>query len=123
VSVRVVRTFSWSTAGSDAHPIKPRLDVTACPYASPGVLRFTLDLVEFSLRILRPIQCETVANEPFAEIDTVDRTRRHRPPVLVQRDRDATNWLARNEGVDLVRHLRSAPILQAVFYRVDSIFD
>jgi hypothetical protein len=76
-----------------------------------GVFSFALYRIKFSFRILRPVDCETVANQPFAEIDVTHRTSRHRASVLTQRDRDATHRPPRNERVKVVRRLGPAAIL------------
>ena len=67
------------------------------------------------LSILRPINCETVSHQPFAKINIVNGACRHRAPILIQRDRAAAHGPSGNEGVEIVRSLRSAAILQAVF--------
>jgi hypothetical protein len=79
------------------------------------VLGLTLDRVELSFRILRPIYRKSVAYKPFGEVSLTDRTRCDRAPILIQRDRAAAHGPSGNEGVEIVRGLRSAPILQAVF--------
>jgi hypothetical protein len=94
--------------------VQPRLDVAARPHTTAGVLCFALDRFEFSLGTLWPVNCVAVADQPFAEIDIANRTRRHGAPVLVQRDRNAGHGLLGNEGVKIVRCLRPAAILQAV---------
>jgi hypothetical protein len=114
VGVRVVGAINWPPTASDADSIQPRLDVAARPHAPTCVLGIALDRVEFSLRIFRPVNCETVAHQPFAEIGAVHQTRRHGSPVLVKGDRDAAHRPSGNEGIEIVRRLRSAAILQAV---------
>ena len=79
------------------------------------MLGLTLDRVELSFRIQRPIYRKSVAYKPFGEVSLTDRTRCDRAPILIQRDWDADYRPSRNEGVEIVRSLRSAPILQAVF--------
>jgi hypothetical protein len=78
------------------------------------MIGIALGLIVLALRVLRPIQRETVARKPFAEIGAANRTRRDRSPVLIQRDRDATHRASRKEGVEIVRGLGAAAILQAV---------
>ena len=79
------------------------------------MLGLMLDRVELSFRILRPIYRNSVAYKPFGEVSLTDRTRCDRAPILIQRDRTAAHGPSGNEGVEIVRGLRSAPILQAVF--------
>jgi len=78
------------------------------------VLGLTLDRVELSFRILRPIYRKSVAYKPFGEVSLTDRTRCDRAPILIQRDWDADYRPSRNEGVEIVRGLRSTTILQAI---------
>jgi len=79
------------------------------------MLGLTLDPIEFSLRILRPVNCETVAYKPLGEISSINRTRCDRTPILIQRGWDAGYRPSREEGVEIVRGLRSATIWQAIF--------
>jgi hypothetical protein len=44
------------------------INLRSIPHASSRVLSFTLDRVEFAPRILRPIQRETIANEPLCKV-------------------------------------------------------
>src|SRR6202035_5300587 len=108
MGVRVVRTVTRFPASPDTDAEKPGLDVAARPDASSCVFSFALYRIKFSFRILRPVDCETVAHQPFAEIDVTHRTSRHRAPVLIQRDRDATHRPPRNERVKVVRRLGPA---------------
>ena len=78
------------------------------------MLGLTLDRVELSFRILRPIYRKSVAYKPFGEVSLTDRTRCDRAPILIQRDWDADYRPSRNEGVEIVRGLRSTTILQAI---------
>jgi hypothetical protein len=78
------------------------------------VLCLTLDGIVFPLGVLGPIQRQTIADQPFAEVDAIDRTRRYRPPVLIEGDRDTAHRPAGNEGVEIIGGFRPAPILQTV---------
>jgi len=112
---RVVRTVTRLPALPDAGAKQPRLHIAPLPYASACMLGVALDGVKFSLRIFRPVNCETVPDQPFSEVNIADRARRHRAPVLVQRDRDAAHRALGNKGVQFVRGLRPAVILQTIF--------
>jgi hypothetical protein len=114
VRVRVVRAIRWASVRPDAGSIKPRLEVAPRPHAPPGMIGIALGTVVLPSRISRPIQRETVARKPFAEIDTTDGARRHRSPVLIQRDGGATHRPSGNESIEIVRRLGAAAILQAV---------
>ena len=74
VGVRVVGAINWPPTGSDADPIEPRLDITACPHASTLMLGLPLYKVEFTFRILRPDYRETVTHQPFCEDSSINRT-------------------------------------------------
>jgi len=128
MGVRVVRTFTRFPASPDADAVKPGLDIAPCPHPSPGVFSFALDGVISAPRISRPVDCETVAHQPFAQIDIADRASCHCPPILVQRDGDAVQRPSRNKSVEIVRRLGPAPILETIlasakltaFRRVDT---
>lgn len=114
MGIRIIRTLSRAPASPDTYAIQPWLDITACPHAPPGMLGFTLDRIKFSLGVLRPVKGKTVADQPFPEVRAVDRTCRHGSPVLIQRDRNAAYRSPGDKCAEIVRRLRSAPILQAV---------
>jgi hypothetical protein len=86
---RVIRTTARRPARSNADPIEPRLHVNAFPHSAPGQLGGALIGAVLALGILRPVQRETVLDQPFPEIGTADRTGRHRSAVAVSADRDA----------------------------------
>jgi hypothetical protein len=76
---------------------------------------------------LRPVQGETIAHEPIAKVSAADRACRHGATVSVQRDWQTVYQPPCNEGIQIVRRLGTAPILQAVlaatklaaFWRID----
>jgi hypothetical protein len=77
------------------------------------MLGITLRRTVFALRVLRPIEREPVANQPLPKVNAVNRTYRNRTPVLVQADRRAIYRPSRYEGVEFVRCLGPATILNA----------
>jgi hypothetical protein len=114
MGVRVIRTVTRFSASPDTDPEKPGLDIATCPHPSPGVFSSPLDGVISPPRILRPVDCETVAHQPFAQVDIADRASCHRPPILVQRGRDAVQRPSGNKSVEIVRRLGPAPILETI---------
>ena len=115
MSVRIVRTIGGPPTGTDADPVQPRLDVAALPYSAPCLLGFALNATVPAPRVLRPIQCKAIPNEPFAEIGTADRAHGYRAPVAVETDRIAVYGSPRNERVEVVSYLRAASISIAIF--------
>jgi hypothetical protein len=82
--VRVIRTIRRAPTRPDAGAIEPRLHVTPRPHPAPGALRIALGRIISASRILRPIERETVAHKPFAEIGAANRTAPDGRPVLIQ---------------------------------------
>lgn len=111
MGICIVRTGGRLSTCADACTIKPRLDVAALPESLAGALSLTLSFVISALRVLRPIQCETVADKPFSEIPTCDRAGRDRAAIRVEADWNTIDGTAGNEGVKVVRGLRTATIL------------
>ena len=72
MGVRVIRTVTRYPASPDTDAEKPGLDIAPCPHPSPGVFSFALDSVISPPRILRPVDCETIAHQPLAQIDIAD---------------------------------------------------
>ena len=114
MGTRVIRASRRSPVRPDAGSTQPRLNIAASPYPTPGVLGIALGRSVLAFGILRPIYCEAIANQPIAEIGFGHRTPRHDASVLVQRDRVATHWPIRDEGVEIVRGFRAAAIMLAV---------
>lgn len=113
-SIGVVRAISRSTTSPNAPPVQPRLDVAARPHSAIGLLGILLRCAIPAARILRPIQRKTVPRQPFPKIGIADLTRRNRPAVAVEADWQAGHRPSRDEGVEIVRGLRAAAVLQAV---------
>lgn len=78
--------------------------------------------------ISRPIQRETIADQPFPEVGSPDKTCRDRTPILVRGNRGATHRTSGDETIELVGRLGAAAIQIAVgtpaqliaFRRVDT---
>jgi hypothetical protein len=60
------------------------------------MLRVSLNRIILAMRVLRPVQRETAADEPFTEIGPVDRTGCNCPSVQIQADREAGHRAAGN---------------------------
>src|SRR6266481_6840388 len=114
MGTRFIRAIRLPSVRPDTGSIEPWFNIAARPYPAPGVLGIALGRSVLAFGILRPIYCEAIANQPIAEIGFGHRTRRHGASVLVQRDRVATHWPTRDEGVEIVRGFRAAAILLAV---------
>ena len=82
--VRVIPTSGRSATGSDADAVQPRLNVAARPYAAPGKFGLMLNRAVHAFRVIRPIERETVADEPLAKVSAVHGASRDRAPVLIQ---------------------------------------
>jgi len=82
--IRVVRASGRLATRSDAGPIEPRRDVAAGPDAAPGMLGLSLDRVVHASGIIRPVECETVADEPLAKVSAVHSASCDGAPVLIQ---------------------------------------
>lgn len=78
--------------------------------------------------ISRPIQRETIADQPFPQIGGPDETCRDRTPILVRGNGGATHWTSGDENIQFVGRLRAAAVQIAVgtpaqliaFRRVDT---
>lgn len=78
--------------------------------------------------IARPIECKTVADQPFPEVGSPDKTCRDRTPILVRGNRGATHRTSGDETIEFVGRLGAAAIQIAVgtpaqliaFRRVDT---
>ncbi len=115
MGICIVRTGGRLSTCADACTIEPWLDVAALPKSLAGALSLALSFAISALRVLRPIQRKAVAYKPFTEINTSDRAGRNRAAVRVEADWNTIDGTAGNEGVKVVRGLRTTPILQAVF--------
>jgi len=118
MQARIIRAVTRPSALPDARAKQPRLNVAACPHASPGMLCIALRLIIFALWVLRPIQREPVAYQPIRKVNAINRTYRNRAPVLVHVHGRAINRPSSYEGVKVVRCLGPAPILQAVIIAI-----
>jgi hypothetical protein len=67
MGIRVIRAISWVSTSSDADAVQPRSDVTARPNTAPGMLGLSLDFIVHAVRIVRPVERQTVADEPLAD--------------------------------------------------------
>lgn len=64
--------------------------------------------------ISRPIQRETIADQPFPEVGSPDKTCRDHTPILVRRNRGATHRTSGDETIELVGRLGAAAVQIAV---------
>ena len=111
---RIVRAVCGISVGADTGPVEPRFNIAALPYPAAGALRVALSGVISALGELRPIQRKPVVDEPFAEIGAAGRTGRDGSAVLVEVHGHAADRTPCNEGIQIIRGLRAAPILQTV---------
>jgi hypothetical protein len=106
--IRVIRAAAGHPACSDAGPNKATAR-HSCPVHIPrpacSASRWATAYLPLELR---PVERKAIANQPFAEIGAGHRTRRHGASVLVQRDRAATHWPTRDEGIKIVRGFHAA---------------
>jgi hypothetical protein len=79
------------------------------------MLGFSLDFVVHAVGVIGPIERETVADKPLAEVSTAHGASRDCAPALIQRDGCAANRSASDEAVKIIRCLRAASILKAIF--------
>jgi hypothetical protein len=87
-----------------------------CPSKSQaGSLRVSLICGILRLGIFRPIQRKAIPYQPLPEIGCGYSARRHCAPIAVKADRKTAYRSSRNECVEFVRRLRTAPVLLAVF--------
>ena len=112
--VCIVGAIARLTALTDTSSIQPRLNIATFPHPSSGMVSLPLRPVIFAFRVLRPIQRETVTDEPISEVGTINRTRRNGPTILIQIYRRAINCSLCNESIKIVRRLCSASILKAI---------
>jgi hypothetical protein len=105
--VRIIRTVGRGAARPDAHAEQPWLHVAACPHAAARTIGIALCSRIPSFRILRPIQRETIANEPFAEVSAADRADRYAPPVLILGYGCTLDRSPRDEGVEIIGCIRA----------------
>src|SRR6516165_1994241 len=110
----VIRTGGRLSVRTDAGAIEPRLDVTSFPDSPAGALGITLSFSISALRVLRPVQRQTSAYEPFAEIGAADRAGRNRPAIRVEAAGRAVNQTSGNECIKVVCGLRATMILQTI---------
>lgn len=115
MGICIVRTGGRLSTCADACSIEPRLHVAALPDTLAGALSLALSFTIPALRVLGPIQRKPVAHKPFPEIPSRDRAGRNRAAIRVEADWNTIDGTAGNEGVKVVRGLRTATILQAVF--------
>jgi hypothetical protein len=111
VGVCIVRTGGRLSTRADTCTIKPRFDVAALPQSLPGELSLALSFVISALRVLRPIQRKAVAYKPFTEIGPCNRAGRDGAAIRVEADWNTIDRTARNEGLKVIRGLRTTPIL------------
>jgi hypothetical protein len=114
MSTSTIRTIRRSSTCADARPNNHGSTLAARPFPAPSVLGVALGPIIFALGILRPVYRKAIANQPFAEIGPRDQTRCHGASVLIKRGRDAGHRPSRNEGIEFVRCLGAAAILQTV---------
>ena len=79
------------------------------------MLSFSLDLIVHAPGVIRPVEREAVADKPLAKVSAIHGASRDSAPVLIQRDRGAANRLATDEGIEIIRCLGAASILEAIF--------
>lgn len=115
MGICVIRAGGRLPTCPDACTIEPRLDVGSLPESLAGTLSLALSLAISALRVLRPIQRNATPYKPFSEIPACDRAGRDGPAIRVEADWNTIDGTAGNEGVKVVRRLRTATILQAVF--------
>lgn len=111
MGICIVRTGGRLSTFADACTIDPRLDVAALPESSARALSLALSFVIPALRVLGQIQRKAVAYKPFSEIPACDRAGRDRSAIRVEADWNTIDGTAGNEGVKVVRGLRTATIL------------
>ena len=97
-----------------ARPIQPWLDITAFPDSMARALGISLSLAVFAFGVLRPIQCEAVAHEPFAKICAANRTGRYRAAIWVEAQWKAIDREPVDKGVKVICRLRAAAVLGAI---------
>src|ERR1700742_1177786 len=114
MSFCVIRTSGGLAVCMDAGAVEPWFDIAAVPDSSAGTFGLALNRIVFALRVLRPIQCKAITNQPFTEIDAAYRTGRDGAPVSVETQRDAIYRALSNEGVELVCCPRATAILRTV---------
>ena len=126
--VGVIRTCGRLSICTDAGAIEPWFDVATFPDSPASALGITLSFAISALRVLRPVQRQASAYEPFSEIGAADRTGRDRTTIWVEAVGQAVNRTPGNERIKVVCRLRAATILQTVltaaqltaFRRVDT---
>jgi hypothetical protein len=74
------------------------------------VLGIALGRSVLTLGILRPVEREATADEPFAEVSIAHGAGRNGPSVLIQRDRDTRDRPSRDESVKIIRGLSAAAV-------------
>jgi hypothetical protein len=79
------------------------------------MLGFSLDFVVHAVGVIWPVEREAVADKPLAKVSAVHGASRDSAPVLIQRDWRTANRLTRDVGVKIIRCLRAASILEAIF--------
>src|SRR5882724_5909019 len=105
--VRVVGAVRRLSVCADAGAIQPWLDIAALPDSLTRAFGVALSRAILAFRVLRPIQCKTIAHEPFAEISAVDRTCCDRTPIRIETEWHAADGAGSNEGVKVVSGLRA----------------
>lgn len=111
MGICIVRTGRRLSTSADACTIEPRLDVATLPKSLAHALSLALGFMVSALRVLGPLQRETVAHKPFPEIPACDRTGRDRAAILVEADRDTVYGTLGNKGIEFVRSLRTTAVL------------
>jgi hypothetical protein len=98
---------------ADAGTMAPGLNIASLPNATASTLGIALCPVVSAPGVLRPVQCEPVAHEPFSEIGAADRTGRNGTPVLIQVEWNAVDRTPIDVAVEIIRRLRAATIQRA----------
>jgi hypothetical protein len=78
------------------------------------MLGIALSFAVLTLRVLRPIQRESIANQPLRNVIASNRTYRNCSPVLIQVHGQAIDWPLAEERVQVIRGLGPASILNAI---------
>lgn len=126
--VRVIRTIGWCATRSHARAVQPGLHIAACPHPATGTISIALRGAIPAAEIARPVQRQTVADQPFPEIGSPDQTCRDRTAILVLEKRGATHRTSGDETIELICSVRataiqvavSTPAQLAAFRRIDS---
>ena len=114
MGIRIIRAGGWLSIRTDAGTIEPGFDIATLPDSRAGTFGVALSAGISAFRVLRPIQRETLAHKPFAEIGAADRTGRDGAAIWVEAEGRAVNRTPGNECIKIVCRLRATTILQTV---------